>query len=414
MSLKNFGQKIKKVFRKQVDKAKGFTLIEVILMLAIISVLAGIVVVAINPGKQLAQGRNAERTSELHSLHNAMVQFYTDHRYWPASTTLSSGLTDICATGYEQVGGETDCEDYLDLRELVPDYLQSIPSDPNATNTNSHYRVAVNGDNNLSMTSELSTEYSLSAVTIATTSEALGYVAPPSGLAPSGYTVYLAPGVTLDVSDVAENYSPYQSACDGTPTSGATITEDGFLVNNNSNNTVLIPISDPGLRMKSGVVMLWYKDVNTVTNNYNNVIFSWDGSGYGLSLREGGSTVVDAIWQNGTNPDYVNGLSAGSYADGNWHHIALVFTSDYGVSQPNLTLYIDGVQTATYTHSSVTAGIRQNRNYNELWVGNSNNTCYWNRPMNAWFDHFVVYDADDVTINSSFINEVMEDTRGHR
>ena len=63
----------------------GFTLLEMLLVVAIIAILAGIVVAAINPGKQLATVRNTERTFNLNEIHKAMQQYYIDHYTYPAT-----------------------------------------------------------------------------------------------------------------------------------------------------------------------------------------------------------------------------------------------------------------------------------------------------------------------------------------
>ena len=108
---------------------KGFTLLEMLLVIAIIGVLASIVIIAINPGKQLAQARNAQRASDLNAINNAVQQYYIDNLSWP-TTTLDSTLTEICNTGTESTGHSIDCTGLLDLSALVPDYLSEIPSDP--------------------------------------------------------------------------------------------------------------------------------------------------------------------------------------------------------------------------------------------------------------------------------------------
>jgi prepilin-type N-terminal cleavage/methylation domain-containing protein len=116
-------------------KSKGFTLLEILLVVGIISILAGIVIVAINPSKQLAAARNTERRSDLRQISNAIQQFYIDHGYYPASSTdYATTLVDICDTGSTSSPSGIDCTDLVDLSELVPTYITAIPTDPQVSN----------------------------------------------------------------------------------------------------------------------------------------------------------------------------------------------------------------------------------------------------------------------------------------
>ena len=55
------------------NKKSGFTLLEILLVVGIIAILAGIVIVAINPAKQLATVRNTERKSDIKQINNALL-----------------------------------------------------------------------------------------------------------------------------------------------------------------------------------------------------------------------------------------------------------------------------------------------------------------------------------------------------
>lgn len=110
---------------------QGFTLIEILITLGIIALLAGIVIVAVNPTKQFAQARNAERQAHIATILNAIGQRMADN------TGIFEGSFDVAGVTYTcdalpasraviKSGG-------VDLAKcLVPTYLSiQIPVDPN-------------------------------------------------------------------------------------------------------------------------------------------------------------------------------------------------------------------------------------------------------------------------------------------
>ncbi len=112
---------MKKLLRSQ----KGFTLIEILLVVAAIAILAGIVIVAINPGKQLGDTRNAQRRSDVTTILNAAYQYSIDNNgVLPAGITATS--TEICASGAASCVGLID----LSVLSLNSKYVTAIPTEP--------------------------------------------------------------------------------------------------------------------------------------------------------------------------------------------------------------------------------------------------------------------------------------------
>ncbi len=112
-------------------KTSGFTLIEILLVVAAIGILAGIVILAVNPGKQLGDTRNAQRRADVNSILNAIYQYAIDNSgtlptiptgacaLLAANEACKAGATGTCSTGVN-----------LSVLTATQKYLTSMPIDP--------------------------------------------------------------------------------------------------------------------------------------------------------------------------------------------------------------------------------------------------------------------------------------------
>jgi prepilin-type N-terminal cleavage/methylation domain-containing protein len=109
--------------KKLMKKNQGFTLIEILVVVAIIAILAAIVLVAINPSKRFKDANDAQRKANVESILSAIQQNAVDNKGSHTCTGITSSAQTIASSGANTA----------DLSTCLANYLAVFPVDPNLT-----------------------------------------------------------------------------------------------------------------------------------------------------------------------------------------------------------------------------------------------------------------------------------------
>ncbi|MBI4085659.1 MAG: type II secretion system protein [Candidatus Liptonbacteria bacterium] len=122
---------------EQKNLMRGFTLIEILIVVAIIAVLASAVLVGLGPVQR--QGRDARRISDLRQVQTGLELYYTKCGYYPGGEE-----PEMFCTGDNTV--QPDSWDALTLALINSGIgIKQIPNDPTASR-DYFYWVSFNGD----------------------------------------------------------------------------------------------------------------------------------------------------------------------------------------------------------------------------------------------------------------------------
>lgn len=130
--------------RQFYTKQTGFTLIEILLVIGLIAILAAIVIVAVNPARQIGLAQNTQRRSDVKAILDAIGQYSIDNTGSlpsgiPVGTTCEDDGSVICKA-------DSECEGVsLDVLVSQRKYLTDLPADPTAaTSLETGYYVMKN------------------------------------------------------------------------------------------------------------------------------------------------------------------------------------------------------------------------------------------------------------------------------
>ena len=128
----------------------GFTLIELLVVIGIIGILTAIVLIAVNPGRQFAQARDANRKADLLQITNAIYQFAAEHNGNLPDTNLDPNINSFPSSstcigtgaGCYNLGTAGVAESTPVGQPIVPTYIAAVPKDPSTgSDANTMYTI---------------------------------------------------------------------------------------------------------------------------------------------------------------------------------------------------------------------------------------------------------------------------------
>jgi type II secretory pathway pseudopilin PulG len=123
MQLKTRFRNLKQDLRKQ--SQKGFTIVEIVIVTLLITLLATLIILNVNPVDNKKKARDEKRISDISTLDRAISEFGLDKKRYPDQSDLLRKSTILPAGSTQLTGSNTGW-----IQENLSAYLPMLPIDP--------------------------------------------------------------------------------------------------------------------------------------------------------------------------------------------------------------------------------------------------------------------------------------------
>ncbi|OGL73053.1 hypothetical protein A3D72_02440 [Candidatus Uhrbacteria bacterium RIFCSPHIGHO2_02_FULL_57_19] len=370
---------------KKFNNDAGFTLIELLIVMTIISVLAAVIFVAVDPVRRLAEARNSSRWSEVRSILEAVLEYATDNSVLPSGidTTLRmlgtatggctiacGGLTFIDDESAEFAAGtmnNTQWDSGNNWLELTA-AGQALGSGDFSSNVKDAGSII-----DWNVISWLPQRPLYKELPNSSQSES-GYPTGNANLTGNQLLMHLNDVVSstsfADTSGNGNNGSCAGATCPTAGVSGKLNTATSFDGVNDAITTGLNVDQSSGQLL---TICAWAYPASTSAGDHD--LISTDNGGYDWSIDRLVST-----WRLATGSAY---WSTGVSVDAStWQHVCGVWDAS------NIYFYKNGVSTSLgsgpgYDTSDTVLTIGRNPGFAELWDGRIDEVAVYNRALSA-------------------------------
>lgn len=103
---------------------KGFSLVELLVVIALLGVISAVSLSILNPATYLKKSRDSRRKADMQQIRSALELYRSDYGHYPRSDNWVNSTQ-----------GNDWIKDLDPAKPVVPNYIKSVPKDP--TNTGS-------------------------------------------------------------------------------------------------------------------------------------------------------------------------------------------------------------------------------------------------------------------------------------